>query len=245
MVPPIGKGPECEHVSSLLSPYLDGRLTPSEMAQVRAHLEACPTCADELRSLRETVVLLRSLPVLPVPRQFTLAVLPAPVFSRWFFFLRAATAGIATCLIAVLISMTVLLGGTPADGTIGPTADRPLAKASRGMETPVAGAPQRSTSVPEVMLSSQPTPPLVPTRTPMAGLIIQPASAPPEDPEGTPTSEGRAVPVARATITGKVAQSGGSAMWPLQEIALGLFGGLLALGSATGIVWWQERRRRF
>ena len=37
----------CERIQDLLSPYLDGDLTPGERADVDAHLDACPDCAAE------------------------------------------------------------------------------------------------------------------------------------------------------------------------------------------------------
>ena len=58
----------CRRVSSLLSAYLDAELTGSEMLEIRAHLDGCPACRAEHRTLRETKHLLASL-ALQTPRQ--------------------------------------------------------------------------------------------------------------------------------------------------------------------------------
>lgn len=52
----------CASVRNLLSAYLDSELPGSEMQQVRAHLEECPTCRAECDDLREVKSLLRGLP---------------------------------------------------------------------------------------------------------------------------------------------------------------------------------------
>jgi hypothetical protein len=48
----------CNHVNRLLSPYLDGAVTGTEMQAVRQHLEACPSCSQEYTLLRHTQQLL-------------------------------------------------------------------------------------------------------------------------------------------------------------------------------------------
>ena len=34
----------CENFAALLDPFVDGELSPDEMARVQAHLDACPAC---------------------------------------------------------------------------------------------------------------------------------------------------------------------------------------------------------
>ena len=34
----------CEHFAALLDPFVDGELSPDEMARVQAHLDGCPAC---------------------------------------------------------------------------------------------------------------------------------------------------------------------------------------------------------
>lgn len=111
-------------IRELLSPFLDGQVTPEERAVVEAHLATCQECARELQSLRWTVGLLHQIPVARVPRSFAIpATRPAPRRSLrdWltgdlaYGFLRGATA-LATLLLILVISVDVLgmgLGGQP------------------------------------------------------------------------------------------------------------------------------------
>ncbi len=48
----------CNQIKSLLSPYLDGRVTGKQMQNVTAHLSSCPSCSAQFRSLRQTQQLL-------------------------------------------------------------------------------------------------------------------------------------------------------------------------------------------
>jgi hypothetical protein len=50
----------CAEVNRLLSPYLDGVVTGTEMQAVRRHLEACSACSREYTLLRQTQQLLAS-----------------------------------------------------------------------------------------------------------------------------------------------------------------------------------------
>lgn len=62
-----------DRAQSLFSAYLDGRLTPQEMAWLEGHLRICgATCPQDLETLRRTVQLMRELPPVKPPRPFTL-----------------------------------------------------------------------------------------------------------------------------------------------------------------------------
>jgi hypothetical protein len=54
-------------VRGRLGPYLEGDLPLQQRALVDAHLDACPSCAEELTELRGTIGLLRSLPDVEPP----------------------------------------------------------------------------------------------------------------------------------------------------------------------------------
>jgi hypothetical protein len=107
---------EHQRVEEMLSAYLDGELSPKEQARVEKHLAQCADCAQNLRTLRQTVALLRELPPVAVPRAFTIR--PVQVAKRPSFFqtrrayayLRAATA-LATILFAVVLAGDVFLTG--------------------------------------------------------------------------------------------------------------------------------------
>ena len=58
---------KCSHAQSLLSPYLDGAVTGTEMQAVRRHLESCPACTREFSLLRNTQQLLATTGRLNVP----------------------------------------------------------------------------------------------------------------------------------------------------------------------------------
>lgn len=51
----------CRRISGLLSAYLDAELSDEEMGGVRAHLDRCAGCRQELEELQETKRLLASL----------------------------------------------------------------------------------------------------------------------------------------------------------------------------------------
>jgi hypothetical protein len=50
----------CQHAKRLLSPYLDGAVTGTEMQALQQHLQLCSACAQEYRALRQTQQLLAS-----------------------------------------------------------------------------------------------------------------------------------------------------------------------------------------
>ena len=97
----------CENAAPLLSEYVDGRLPAEQREQVDRHLGTCSACREDLESLRATVQLLCAMPVMRVPRPFTLAA-PAPRPSVLFVYLRAATAA-ATVLFALFMGGSILV----------------------------------------------------------------------------------------------------------------------------------------
>ena len=56
-----------------LSAYLDGQLTPRELTHLETRLSSDPELRTALEELRQTRGVLRSLPKLRVPRNFTLS----------------------------------------------------------------------------------------------------------------------------------------------------------------------------
>ncbi len=50
---------DCAKVRELIEAMIDGRLPPREAAEVREHVEGCPSCAAEEASLRRVGTLLR------------------------------------------------------------------------------------------------------------------------------------------------------------------------------------------
>lgn len=62
---------QCREVKELLSPYLDGVLSPSEGADISAHLAVCPDCRDEWLALCEVVDMFQALPEVAPPPDFS------------------------------------------------------------------------------------------------------------------------------------------------------------------------------
>src|SRR5215213_6040910 len=62
---------DVEHADDALSALVDGELDPEEEAAVRAHVDGCPTCADELEGIRRSRRVVRLLPAVDVPEDVT------------------------------------------------------------------------------------------------------------------------------------------------------------------------------
>ncbi len=45
----------CRQAVMLMADYLDGRLPPSDLQRLEAHLAACPHCSEYLAQLRVTI----------------------------------------------------------------------------------------------------------------------------------------------------------------------------------------------
>src|ERR1700678_4370310 len=58
---------KCTDVRGLLSPYLDGAVTGTEMQRLQVHLEGCAACLREYQMLRQTQQLLMSVGRIQAP----------------------------------------------------------------------------------------------------------------------------------------------------------------------------------
>lgn len=67
----------CQKTSPILSDYLDGRLDVSTEGMIRAHLQTCRACEQELTGLRKTVNLLTAFEPTRLSREFD-----AKLFAR-------------------------------------------------------------------------------------------------------------------------------------------------------------------
>ena len=61
----------CKKIKKLLQLYIDDALTFGEKQQVEQHLEECSACRAELKSLSASVKLIKSLPEVSTPPNFT------------------------------------------------------------------------------------------------------------------------------------------------------------------------------
>lgn len=126
----------------LLSAYLDGELSDREKKMLEQRLTLEGALRAELDGLRETVALVRDLPRLKAPRDFTLdpAVYarPAPWWKRLSSFEVALqlSGALGAAASVVLIVAAVLVGqGAGGDGT-GRGAERPLADQAAPAQPP-------------------------------------------------------------------------------------------------------------
>ena len=101
-----------DHLSDeTLSALLDQQLEPGDLRAANVHVEACASCAERLAELRSVVTLLRSLPELEPPRDFSLGprlVADPPNvirLQRWYTWTRAGAASLAAAFV-------FLVGGT-------------------------------------------------------------------------------------------------------------------------------------
>lgn len=141
-------------VAELLSAYIDGEVTGDERALVETHLATCVACARDLASLRQTVTMLRQLPLVAAPRPFTLresdvaSIRPArPAWWRlpWAQGLVAAAA-VLLCVAAAggvwLLGRTGMVGAPAAPQPVALQAPAPTEATAQKMvvETPVVEA---------------------------------------------------------------------------------------------------------
>lgn len=111
------------HVNDLLSAYIDGDLTAEQRRQVEAHLVHCKTCAQELEALRETIRLIRAVPIEDPPPTLYSSVMaaiprqqqpPQRLAPRRWFKPVAIAASVAVVLMGagwILSLLPVFLGG--------------------------------------------------------------------------------------------------------------------------------------
>jgi hypothetical protein len=183
-----------------LSSYMDGQLSQSEQARIQAHLDACPDCRDELRTLRWTKDLAQQMPVMPVPRSFIVreadletqrTTQPRPFLVPALARLQAAAAIVAILLVLVVAGELFARGGISAGQ--GARLDPIEAPAPEVATQAVAGAPKRliaspaeqSELAPETRQSkSMGTPAGTPTPATLSVLSVEEA-----EPTAAPTLE--------------------------------------------------------
>lgn len=144
-----------DHVSQLLSPYMDGQITLPERQRVEKHLSDCAICRAELAELRALTGALRRLPQHQPSRSFVLgprAVRPPALSGTWAGYLRAMSS-IAAALAVVAVSLSLAFQGLPRQSATlvaapaAPQADisaaraaQPAASAAAALSAPKAAA---------------------------------------------------------------------------------------------------------
>jgi anti-sigma factor RsiW len=110
---PIAPG---EHVTEMLTEYIDRTLEPAERGRVRAHLEGCDTCQAGYAELLATRQMLRAVPAIQSPRSFTLTpemarkVRPPSLFERIFRPSNAPGMALGSVLSFVLLFFVLVFG---------------------------------------------------------------------------------------------------------------------------------------
>jgi anti-sigma factor RsiW len=212
----LRKKSEHQWIGESLSAYVDSELTGRERARVEQHLKECQACAENLRTLRQTVALLKELPVIPAPRSFAVRPRvarprPAPAPSAWGYGLLKGATAIAALLLVLLIGGDLALhvfGGplvswAPAavapEVALAPSYEADMEPAALE-EAPMLGQAKETEELqatpPE---NAQDVAPSAPTEAPAAYEVAEEtATTPPGagggQPVGTPTAEGTPEP---------------------------------------------------
>jgi anti-sigma factor RsiW len=164
-----------KHMEEKLSAYLDGQLSPSERSALESHLGTCGQCQWNLQTLRTTVQWTRELPVVPVPRVFTI---PAPVQpareQRWRWslpVLQGATALVALLFVFAVAGDVVMRGALPALAPRPEVALQPAPAADEAFEVE-ALPPSESTVLVESAVSEE-SPAVLPQAAPATELELE------------------------------------------------------------------------
>ncbi|MFQ6083246.1 MAG: anti-sigma factor family protein [Candidatus Aminicenantia bacterium] len=59
----------CSQAINLLSEYLDNQLDRSIKNEIAEHLKGCSSCSEELKTLKKTLKILKSLDILEPPKK--------------------------------------------------------------------------------------------------------------------------------------------------------------------------------
>jgi hypothetical protein len=131
----------------LLSEYVDGQLSSKKQGRLEARLQQEPDLRTALEDLRRTKMILRSVPRLKAPRNFTLkpSMVPQPKTRRIYPIFQLATAVASLMLVIVLAGD--MLGFTPGFGSPGASVDHP--SQALLMEEAIPEEPSLSMAAPE------------------------------------------------------------------------------------------------
>jgi len=245
------KRSEHEKVEELLSIYIDGQLSPGEATLVERHLRDCSACTRDLESLRQTVNLVRQLPVVSPPRSFTIShlVVAERPWAWGYVYLKGATA-LAALLLIVLLAGDLgfqylwaprMAAPLPAPMALEATIEAPKAEIEVPGETPVA---REALDLMEAQKAEETPSPLAEATLPAEGLAALPPSP---EPTSTPEMVAAAEPTLPAAIPEATAYSVEreervSAFLPTLRLLEGaLFGLFLILGGTTALLAWRRR----
>ncbi len=161
---------ECKKLKGMLSPYIDEQLSPSEVKRVERHIEECAVCRRELESLRAVVSLLHRVPMVALPRSFTIAARAPRRRPVALGALRVATA------VAVLLLAFVFTSDALHLFEAGRVEDRSTLQGYTATSTPAGGetfeAPDASDVQPETIDASESTWPVRSVELALIGVVV-------------------------------------------------------------------------
>jgi anti-sigma factor RsiW len=187
----------------VLSAFVDQQLTPDESTAVIAHLQTCPECQVRLDGLRSVAMLLRQLPEVEPPRDFSigprLLVDPPNVvrLRRWYTATRVAAGALAAVFVFLLAGTLYVDSQPAADGsarpaalsaparaaaTVAPTLAARAAVAAQAPAAGAAAAPRPAAINPQaddqVAAATSVSPLPTPVPTPLPTAVLVPVTAP-------------------------------------------------------------------
>jgi hypothetical protein len=173
-----------------LSAYADGQLPPRDREMATAHLANCASCQEELRTLRATTLLLRSLPEPRPARSFQLgpdyALERRTEGPRWLNRLLSGMPALRAATAAVAMLLLVVIAGDVLTNRNEEPSNRSLLAPSQAPSTqPVILPPAVNTSQPSTLFQT------IPTETS--------SSAPPEAAQSVPQQKNAATGSQRET----------------------------------------------
>lgn len=111
----------CRHVTNLMSAYVDGELTGTEMLTIRRHISDCPDCADEWEATRIIKQAVSGLGAVTPRKDFAVSILrrldevEVPTYQRWantaLAFLHRKLSPVAAALAASGVALVILTAG--------------------------------------------------------------------------------------------------------------------------------------
>lgn len=224
-----------EHVTELLSSYLDGQVSLPERRTVEEHLAGCAACRAELEELRQLTGLLRRLPQPPPPRSFVIgpqAARPAALSGSFSGYLRALSS-VAAALLVVAVSFSLIVQGLPrqapasaasAPFAAGATAPQAAAGAARA-----AGGVPAQAAQPSQPAASGPPAQAVQANKPAAGLAAPAAQPVNPAPTANPAASGQ-TPAAVVQRPLNVPRLAGELLLLLIALAIALY----------SLRWWRS-----
>ena len=222
----------------VLSALIDTQLSPAEATAAAEHVAGCGLCEGQLAELRSIRDLLRNLPQLEVPRDFSLGprLVQAPAnvirLRQLYTWTRIGAASLAACFVLLVGGAVYLDSLAPSGHQATETTSRVAAPASQ----PAPAAAQRAPSTPAAARPAAPA--AVPRAATPAAEDSQPeqvAAGTESKPLPTPTPTSTPAPVVVAQARQPAAAASADPAAPARTAAA-IVGVLTALAALVAVV---------